>query len=322
MSVTVAMAGDTMLGRGVAEQIDRGASVRSLFSAEVRALLAGADFVLLNLECCISDRGSPWGGPAKVFHFRAPPRAADLLSELGVGCVTLANNHALDFGYDALADTFDHLARAGIRFVGAGQDEAAAHRPAELDIGGLRLGVVGFADHPADFAARAGRPGTAYADLDAGVPAWLPATIGELREHVDVVLVTPHWGPNMITEPLSSVRTAARALIEAGADLVAGHSAHVFHGVAPPVMFDLGDFIDDYARHPRLRNDLGLLWLITLDKYGPVRLAGVPIRLDYCRTRIASGDDLRWVRERLAAACARLGCAVHQDEDALTVECS
>jgi poly-gamma-glutamate capsule biosynthesis protein CapA/YwtB (metallophosphatase superfamily) len=67
-----------------------------------------ANLCLLNLECCISERGAPV--PGKVFHFRAPLAAAETLAHLGVDCVTLANNHALDFGPDALLDTFVHLA--------------------------------------------------------------------------------------------------------------------------------------------------------------------------------------------------------------------
>ncbi|MER3412534.1 MAG: poly-gamma-glutamate biosynthesis protein, partial [Thermoleophilia bacterium] len=77
----------------------------------------------------------------------------------------------------------------------------------------------------------------------------------------DLVLVTPHWGPNMAVEPVPHVRRAACELVEAGASLVAGHSAHVFQGVQGRVLYDLGDFLDDYRVDPELRNDLGLLWL-------------------------------------------------------------
>jgi poly-gamma-glutamate capsule biosynthesis protein CapA/YwtB (metallophosphatase superfamily) len=73
-----------------------------------------ADFCVLNLECCISNRGERWADPLKPFFFRAPPAAVDVLTGLGVDCVNLANNHALDFGYDALFDTFEHLRSAGI----------------------------------------------------------------------------------------------------------------------------------------------------------------------------------------------------------------
>ena len=80
----------------------------------------------------------------------------------------------------------------------------------------------------------------------------------------------------MTSAPVRHVRRAADALVDAGATLVAGHSAHVPHGVAGSVLYDLGDFLDDYRVDPRLRNDLGLLFLVTLDARGPVRLEALP----------------------------------------------
>jgi len=91
---------------------------------------------------------------------------------------------------------------------------------------------------------------------------------------------------------------------------VAGHSAHVFHGVQGRVLFDLGGFIDDYAVDPVLRNDLGLLWLVTLDERGPLALEAVPLSLDFCRTRLADGADAAWVEQRLSDACRAMGTDV------------
>jgi poly-gamma-glutamate synthesis protein (capsule biosynthesis protein) len=180
-----------------------------------------------------------------------------------VDCVSLANNHALDFGEEALQDTFDHLARVGIAWAGAGADVDQARAPAVLRARAFRLGVLSLCDHPEDFAAGPDRPGVAFAGLKRGVPDWVLAAVRSVE--ADAVLVTPHWGPNMVRSPVPHVRRAARALVGAGAALVAGHSAHVFHGVQGRVLFDLGGFIDDYAVDPVLRNDLGLLWLVTLD---------------------------------------------------------
>jgi poly-gamma-glutamate capsule biosynthesis protein CapA/YwtB (metallophosphatase superfamily) len=313
----LALAGDTMLGRGVAERLVR-APPTALFSDAVVAAAHEADLFVLNLECAISDRGERWPDPAKRFFFRAPPAAVDVLRYLGVSCVTLANNHALDFGSVALLDTLDHLARGGIAWVGAGVDEAAARAPAIIEGAGVRVGVVGVTDHPADFAARVTCPGVAFADLRRGSPRWLLDTIGGLN--TDVVLVTPHWGPNMVSRPVRHVRAAAASLRAAGATLVAGHSAHVFHGVADHVIYDVGDFIDDYATDPRLHNDLGLLFLVTFDGGQPTRLEVVPLALDYCHTRLATPEEAAWISGRFRRACTAMGTDVRVSGDRLVVE--
>lgn len=335
----LALAGDTMLGRGVAEAL-RHAPPRSLFSDALVEVAREADLFLLNLECCISTRGSPWPDPGKPFFFRAPPAAIDALTHLGATCVTLANNHALDFGYDALLDTFDHLTLAGIQWVGAGPDLERARAPVLLRKNGFALKVVAATDHPRDFAARPDRPGVAFADLRTEIPDWLVFALGP--GEADAVLLTPHWGPNMTPSPTPYVRRAA-AELSPRATLVAGHSAHVFHGVEGNVLYDLGDFIDDYRVDPVLRNDLGLLFLVTFEAGAlpgpgaaparpagaaaaaapprpiPRRIEAVPLKLDFCYTRLAEGDDAAWVHTRFRSACAELGTEVVEEQGRLVL---
>jgi poly-gamma-glutamate synthesis protein (capsule biosynthesis protein) len=301
----LALAGDTMLGRGVGKELER-RPPDSFVHAEIAELTRAADLFVLNLECCISERGK---AIPKAFNFRAPPAAVETLLHLGVGCVTLANNHALDFGPDALLDTFAHLREAGIAWAGAGENEDEARAPTVVQ----DLPILAFCDHEPGFAAGPGRPGTAFADIRRGVPDWL-------REHAAGALVCPHWGPNMQPSPLGRVRAAARGLREAGAALIAGTSAHVFHGVEGNVLYDLGDFLDDYARNPQLRNDLGLLFLVDLEPDGPRRIEAVPLKLEYAFTRPAEDEDASWVRRRFAEACAELGTEVREEEGRLVVE--
>jgi poly-gamma-glutamate capsule biosynthesis protein CapA/YwtB (metallophosphatase superfamily) len=319
VEVKLALAGDTMLGRRVAERLHDG-SPQALFAPQLIEAAHEADLLLLNLECCISSRGEPWPDPEKPFFFRAPPAAVEALALLGVDCVTLANNHALDFGPQALLDTLDYLAAAGIACVGAGRDDAAARGPALLtSAGGFRLAVIGATDHPREYKAEPDRPGVAYASLRRRVPGWLRDGVAAARASADAVLVTAHWGPNMAPRPLSAIRSAAAALVESGATLVAGHSAHVFHGVEGPVLYDLGDFVDDYRVDPVLRNDLGLLFLVTLDERGPHRLEALPLKLEYCHTRLATGEDAAWIRRRFRDACRELGTEVGEEAGRLTV---
>ena len=313
----VALAGDTMLGRSLAERLAV-VPPETLFSDEVVAIAHEADLFLLNLECAISDRGTRWPDPRKPFFFRAPPAATRVLQHLGVDCVTLANNHALDFGIDALRDTFRHLSNAGIAWVGAGADVAAARAPIVLERGGSRIGIVGITDHPRDYTATSDRPGVAYVDLHNGVPGWLLDLVGDVD--AEIVVVSPHWGPNMVSEPVAHVRKAAVEFRGAGATLVAGHSAHVFHGVTDGVLYDLGDFIDDYATDTVLRNDLGLLFLVDFEHGIATRLEAVPLALDFCHTRLADHDEAAWIGRRFRSACAVFGTDVVESAGRFVIE--
>jgi poly-gamma-glutamate synthesis protein (capsule biosynthesis protein) len=111
----------------------------------------------------------------------------------------------------------------------------------------------------------------------------------------------------MTTEPSTEIRSAGEQLLRFGASLVAGHSAHVFHGVQGTVLYDVGDFLDDYRVDPVLRNDLGLLFLIDIAGGRPRRLEAVPLKLDYCHTRRAIGADARWITDRFQRVCAAFG---------------
>ncbi|WP_454777925.1 CapA family protein [Georgenia muralis] len=245
MVAVLALAGDTMLGRLVADHLERDPEV---LGPRLREVLGAADAVVLNLECCVSDRGYRW--PRRGSRSSSAPRRAR------GGPPRRARRHRGDAGEQPRARLraprprghLEHLTAAGVGVVGAGRNVDEARRPLLVDVAGTEVTIVALADHPADFAAGPALPGVAYADLRAGVPDWVTA---EVRDAPHPVLVTPHWGPNPVPGPVPHVRSAAEVLTRAGADLIAGHSAHVSHGVAGSVLFDLGDLVDDYAVHPR-----------------------------------------------------------------------
>src|SRR5207247_532639 len=271
---------------------------------------------IANLECCISQRGTPTERlSGKPFFFRGPPAAIRSLEAIGVAAGGPANNPALDYETDALIDTLELLGAGGVATAGAGRDEVEARRGAIVDAGGARVGLVAVSDHPQEFAAGPGAPGIAYADLRRGLPDWLGAELGRLRAQCDLLVAFPHWGPNMTVEPARWQIDAAAAMQEAGADLVAGHSAHVFHGVGRsergPLLFDLGDALDDYRVDALLRNDLGV---IALWRPGnpELELELVGLALDYCHTRLADGEDADRIAGRLERASAALGTHVER----------
>jgi poly-gamma-glutamate capsule biosynthesis protein CapA/YwtB (metallophosphatase superfamily) len=321
MSPTIALGGDVMLGRGVAGALAEQPPA-DVWSPELRDVFGEADIAIVNLECCISEGGEPWDPKRKSFHFRAPPRAVETLTAIGVRAVWLANNHALDFGGQALADTLAHLARAGIAVVGAGRNIAEARAGRIVEAGGARIGLVAFADHPADFAATPGTPGIAWADIAGGAPDWVVEQVSRLSRTCDVVIGGPHWGPNMRTSPPPRHRTVAADLVAVGLGALAGHSAHVVHGVerldGTPICYDLGDLLDDYAVDPLLRNDLGMLALLRPGE----RLELVPLRLEFARTTLARGPDHAAIVERVVHASRAMGTDIQLEAGRLILRLS
>lgn len=312
--VAIGLLGDVMLGRGVGSELASGRQPEQLWAPELRALAASLDVVICNLECAISERGAPTTLiPGKPFFFRGPPAALATLQAIGVSAVTLANNHALDFGPFALADTVETLSSAGIEIAGAGPHREAARRPAMLEAAGRRVAVVAATDHPAEYAAAPAGWGVACAALRRSPPQWLLDEIAAARRRCDLVIAFPHWGPNMVVRPAAWQREAAAALQDAGAHLVAGHSAHLFGGVqwtrAGPILYDLGDALDDYIVDPALRNDLGI-FAIWRPGAGMIELIG--LRLEYAYTRLAHDADADWIAARLQRACGELGTEVRR----------
>lgn len=312
--IAIGLLGDLMLGRGVATELERCDDPAQLWDPELRALVSTLDVVICNLECAISTRGARTALiEGKPFFFRAPPQAVQALKAIGVRAVTLANNHALDFGPAALAETVKLLSASGIEVTGAGPDRDSARCAAVVEVAGQHLAVVSATDHPPEYAATPSSWGVAYAALRDGPPQWLVHEIGAARARGELVIAFPHWGPNMVVRPAQWQRRTAACIQDAGCDLVAGHSAHLFGGVrwtrAGPVLYDLGDALDDYAVDPSLRNDLGVL-AIWRPGAGALELVG--LRLHYAHTGLAHDADADWIATRLQQACRELSTSVRR----------
>ena len=149
-SPTIGLLGDVMLGRSVADALGKVAP-EDVWAPAVREIAASCDAVICNLECCISERGRPTERiPGKPFFFRGPPKAIGSLEAIGVRAVGLANNHALDYEVEALADTLERLRAAGIAFAGAGVDVDAGRRGIVVDVALERGGSVLTAESAID----------------------------------------------------------------------------------------------------------------------------------------------------------------------------
>jgi poly-gamma-glutamate synthesis protein (capsule biosynthesis protein) len=293
--ITLAFGGDVMLARLAGETLER-AGPRSVWG-DVLPLLRGADLALVNLECSIATSGQRFA-PRRRFYFRAPPFALEALEIAGIDYVSLANNHALDYRAPALLETIRRLDAAGIAHAGAGRNLAQSAIPAFLEAGGLKVGVVAFADHYREYAATEDRAGTNVIDIETRGEdfARVGAALERAREAgADLVVFSIHWGPNMRQAPTPEFKAFARAVIDAGADVFHGHSAHVFQGVeihdGRPILYDTGDLVDDYAVDRPLRNDQQLLFLIEASAEGIRRIELVPLLIANSQVNRARGRD-------------------------------
>jgi poly-gamma-glutamate capsule biosynthesis protein CapA/YwtB (metallophosphatase superfamily) len=320
--ITLALTGDVMLGRGVNETL-RTASPEEPWG-DVLPLLGSADLRIINLECAITEHKRPWSRTPKVFHFRADPLAVEVLRAAPVDACSLANNHTLDFEERGLLDTLSHLDTAGIRYAGGGRNLKEAARPVLLERG---VALVAFTDNEPPFAARPDKPGTNYlpVSLEPEVLRRVEEAVGAARESgAKTVVFSNHWGPNMVQRPRESFRRFARAIVDRGADVYYGHSAHVFQGVevyrGKPILYDTGDFIDDYAVDPRLRNDRSFLFCVCAEGGDLGRLELYPVALPYARVELAKGAEREAILDRMVGLSGEMGTTFDRREDRLVFE--
>lgn len=242
-NITLLFAGDVLLSDHVLAAYDKAGGIHGVLDEGYRQAIADADFFMANQEFPFSDRGTQ--APDKQYTFRLPPERVKLFSELGMDGVTLANNHALDFGQDALLDSCGVLDGAGIQHTGAGENLDAAKQPVSIEVGGRKIAVIGATRviPVADWAAGANHPGM-LATYD---PSVVLEEIGSLRQEYDYVIVYVHWGIERDETPQEYQRTLGKQYIDAGADLVIGAHPHVLQGIeyykGKPIVYSLGNFI-------------------------------------------------------------------------------
>jgi len=325
---TLGFTGDVMLGRKVNER-QQTRRPDELWG-DLTERLASLDGLVCNLECCLSTRGQRWTETHRPFHFRADPEwAIPALEAVGVDGVTLANNHVLDFGAVALRDTIDALDDAGIARVGAGRDVDEALDPLAFSAGDCRVAVVGFTDNTPEYAADPDTPGTARVECDpddADTRSMVRDALGRADAlDPDLLVASLHWGPNMVVHPDERYREFGRWLVGEGVDVVHGHSAHVFQGVdvrdGAPILYDTGDFVDDYAVDETLRNDRSFSFELSVTADGdPTELRLHPVNLEYCRVETADSAVAAWCRERMRERSADFDTTFRRDDSDLLVD--
>jgi poly-gamma-glutamate capsule biosynthesis protein CapA/YwtB (metallophosphatase superfamily) len=353
--VTVLLGGDVMLGRGVDQILahpgepelrepylrDARGYVRLAERAngpiarpvdwrwpwgEVFAFVdeAAPDVRLVNLETTITADGE--FAERKTVCYRMHPDNLPALTAFQPDVCALGNNHILDFGYQGLTETAAALDRAGIQGVGAGADLSTARRPAVVNARGEHRVLVTSvamtsAGVPESWAAHHDRPGVwlirdasrreAADDVATGVLAH--------KRDGDVAIVSVHWGSNWGYATAAGEIAFAHRLIDAGVDIVHGHSSHhprpieIYRG--KPILYGCGDVIDDYegiGGHESFRADLRLLYLTCTDPVGGelLSLRMIPMRVRRMRLERASQTDTEWLRTTMERTSRRFGTRV------------
>ncbi|MBR6159324.1 MAG: CapA family protein [Lachnospiraceae bacterium] len=246
--VTLAFVGDVGFAQGYAtinKYRSNGSDIHNSISDGVLSTMQSVDIMMANNEFPYSDRGTPT--PNKTYTFRADPKDVHIMKDMGVDIVSLANNHAYDYGPDALIDTVDTLNDAKLPFVGAGKDFEEASRAAYFHANGHVISYVS-----ATQIERYGNPDTKEATKDSpGVlrtldPAKAVAAIKEASEKSDFTVMYVHWGSESTDLVEQSQRELAKAYADAGADLIIGDHSHCLQGIdyveGVPVFYSLGNF--------------------------------------------------------------------------------
>lgn len=237
-------AGDVYLSDHVLEAYDAAGGIDGVLSQDYQAEIQEADFFMTNEEFPFSTRGTP--APDKQFTFRVHPEKVKLMQEMGIDLVTLANNHALDYGRDAMLDTIDTLDHAGIRHVGAGKNLAEARKPDVVELNGRTFAFIGATRvYPeADWAASTDSAGM-FSAYDGG--AQLAEEVKAAKQQADYVIAYVHWGIEREETPNEVQKSIAHRLVDAGADLVVGAHPHVLQGIeyyqGVPIAYSLGNFV-------------------------------------------------------------------------------
>lgn len=240
--VTILFTGDVLFANAFKAGYDA-KGIEGVVSAEVLKELNDADILMVNNEFPFSDRGTPMED--KQFTFRCAPSYVTALTELGVDVVSLANNHTLDYGKEAMSDTFQTLDGAGILYGGAGASVERAEELQVIEAGGRKFGFLAVSRviPVADWKVEQSTPGifSCYDDTR------LVELVAEAKSECDFVAVYPHWGVEYQAYPESYQTSIAEKCIAAGADVVVGSHTHCLQGIefidGKPVFYSLGNFI-------------------------------------------------------------------------------
>ncbi len=236
--ITFVAVGDIMLAHRLEPFIKKyGPSYPYKYTAHI---FKEADISFANLESPLSTKGEPV--PDKEYTFRANPKVAEGLKEAGFDVLSLANNHILDYGEEALFETIEALDSKIIFHIGAGKNISSARKPVILKVKNKKFGFLAYSNtFPQRFWAEEDKAGTAYGKFSS-----VKKDVKELKEKVDFLIVSFHWGNEEEISPQEYQRNLAHLAIDQGANIILGHHPHTLSGIETygngVIIYSLGNF--------------------------------------------------------------------------------
>ncbi len=320
--LTFVLGGDVMLGRNVAKTLHPPEKVWG----NLLSLLKNSDLTLINHEFAITNSNNKWNQTPKDFFFKAPPIAIAVLKSAGIDFVNLANNHVLDYQVKGLNDTISYLDKAGIQHAGAGMSQMDAESTALIKIKDVQIAIISFTNNMPEWEAKENTPGVFYKPINLASIQEVLEKIREAKTNVaNLILVSTHWGRNWDKVPPDDFVRVAHALIDAGCDLIHGHSGHIIQGIelykGKPIFYNMGDIIDDYDIKPNLRNDLAFIAKLNWDssKNNFSKIEMIPTVITNKKTGLAKGSDADWVFETLTKSSKTWGTKIEKKNGVIEI---
>jgi poly-gamma-glutamate capsule biosynthesis protein CapA/YwtB (metallophosphatase superfamily) len=308
---TIAFGGDTVLARRENWFVEQNGPAKAL--GGVRQVLSGADLAIVNLETSVAAGGEPIDkGERNPYFYRARPEMIRVLTEVGVDVASFANNHAGDYGPEAVNEGVRLLRESGIDPVGAGANVDDAMAPVFRKVGDTVVAFIAMDMTQRKVGATASRAGTHFVwegDPDA-VVARVQEQVRLARRYAHLVFFACHWGFNYDEEPSDAHRELAGRLIrDAGVDAILGSSAHQMQGLEAidghPVIYDAGNLLFDYGDDAWTHKTA--VFVLHFDRVGVRWVEVVPVRMHNSYSELAQGDERTEIARRVEDLSRRLG---------------
>lgn len=294
--VSLVAVGDISYSRGVERIIKKEKDVNYPF-LKIQDYLKNADLVFGNLETPITQGAEI---PDFEMIFRSNPGTEQALKQAGFSVLSLANNHIPNFGEKGLKDTFNYLDNAGIKYVGAGNNEQEANQPIYIEKNGIKFAFLAYNDTdvvPAFYEASNNRAGTAFMRIDKMTEA-----VKEVKQKSDFVIVSMHSGTEYTDKPNDSQINFAHAAIDAGANLVIGHHPHVVQTLEKYkgkfIFYSLGNFVFDQPQKQETKEGLAIKVYFEKDEINKISLLPVVME-NLAQPRTADTGEAEKILKRL-----------------------